>query len=119
MPLLDPEWPGGVECAGGSLRGSVPALEAWLTWPAGLTLVELVVLLPETASAGARIFADRILHKVSGHDFGDAARSIHVTISVGIACYPDERVQDGESLLKLADQNLYKAKVDGRNRYRE
>jgi two-component system cell cycle response regulator len=80
---------------------------------------EFVVLLPETASAGARIFADRILHKVSGHDFGDAARSIHVTISVGIACYPDERVQDGESLLKLADQNLYKAKVDGRNRYRE
>jgi two-component system cell cycle response regulator len=80
---------------------------------------EFVVLLPETASGGARIFADRILKKVAGHDFGDPHRSIHVTISVGIACYPDPRVQDGESLLKLADQNLYKAKVDGRNRYRD
>jgi PleD family two-component response regulator len=28
-------------------------------------------------------------------------------------------VQDGEALLKLADQNLYKAKLDGRNRYRD
>ena len=80
---------------------------------------EFVVLLPETASGGARIFADRVLKKVAGHDFGDAHRPVHVTISVGIACYPDERVQDGESLLKLADQNLYKAKVDGRNRYRD
>lgn len=80
---------------------------------------EFVVLLPETAASGARIFADRILKKVSGHDFGDSHRSIHVTISVGIACYPDERVQDGESLLKLADQNLYKAKMEGRNRYRD
>jgi two-component system cell cycle response regulator len=80
---------------------------------------EFVVLLPETASAGARIFADRILKKVAAQDFGDAQRSVHVTISVGIACFPDPRVQDGESLLKLADQNLYKAKVDGRNRYRD
>jgi two-component system, cell cycle response regulator len=80
---------------------------------------EFVVLLPETASAGARIFADRILKKVATQDFGDARRSVHVTISVGIACYPNPQVQDGESLLKLADQNLYKAKVDGRNRYRD
>lgn len=80
---------------------------------------EFVVLLPETALPGARIFADRILKKVASQDFGEGPRSIHVTISVGISCYPDERVQDGESLLKLADQNLYKAKVDGRNRYRD
>jgi len=80
---------------------------------------EFVVLLPETQLAGARIFADRILKKVAGTDFGEGHRSIHVTISVGIACYPDERVQDGEALLKLADQNLYKAKLDGRNRYRD
>jgi two-component system cell cycle response regulator len=80
---------------------------------------EFVVLLPETQAAGARIFADRILKKVAGTDFGEGHRSIRVTISVGIACYPDERVQDGEALLKLADQNLYKAKLDGRNRYRD
>jgi two-component system cell cycle response regulator len=80
---------------------------------------EFVVLLPETGPAGARIFADRILKKVAAQDFGEGGRSIHVTISVGIACYPDERAQDGEGLLQLADQNLYKAKLDGRNRYRD
>jgi two-component system cell cycle response regulator len=80
---------------------------------------EFVVLLPETASSGARIFADRILKKVAGQNFGEGDRAVHVTISVGIACYPDERVTDGESLLQLADQNLYKAKLDGRNRYRD
>ncbi|HWA57726.1 MAG TPA: diguanylate cyclase [Gemmatimonadales bacterium] len=80
---------------------------------------EFVVLLPETATSGARIFAERIIRKVAAQNFGEDDRQVHVTISVGIACYPDERVSDGESLLHLADQNLYKAKLDGRNRYRD
>jgi two-component system cell cycle response regulator len=80
---------------------------------------EFVVLLPETAAGGARIFAERIIKKVATTDFGEAGRSISATISVGIACFPDARVEDSESLLKLADQNLYKAKLDGRNRYRD
>lgn len=80
---------------------------------------EFVVILPETVSGGARIFAERVIRKVSGHPFGEGGQAIHVTVSVGIACYPDDRVQDSESLLKLADQNLYKAKQDGRNRYRD
>jgi two-component system cell cycle response regulator len=80
---------------------------------------EFVVLLPETAPPGARIFADRVLTRVRNHDFGEPDRAVHTTISIGIASYPDERVTDGESLLRLADANLYKAKVDGRNRYRD
>ena len=80
---------------------------------------EFVVILPETVSGGARIFAERIIRKVASHPFGEGGQPIHVTVSVGIACYPDDRVQDSESLLKLADQNLYKAKQDGRNRYRD
>lgn len=80
---------------------------------------EFVILLPETAVAGARIFADRVLKKVASYPFGEGGSAIRVTVSVGVACYPDERVQDGEALLKLADQNLYKAKQEGRNRYRD
>jgi diguanylate cyclase (GGDEF)-like protein len=80
---------------------------------------EFVVLLPETGASGARIFAERILRRVANHDFGEAGRSVRVTISIGIACYPDERAGDGEALLRLADANLYKAKADGRNRYRD
>jgi two-component system, cell cycle response regulator len=80
---------------------------------------EFVVLLPETAAAGARIFAERFLQRVARQDFGEGGPPLHITVSIGIACYPDGRAADGEGLLKLADANLYQAKADGRNRYRD
>lgn len=80
---------------------------------------EFVVVLPETGLPGARIFAERILRRVGSHEFSDGSPSVRVTVSIGIATFPDERVKDHESLLRLADDNLYKAKRDGRNRYRE
>jgi two-component system cell cycle response regulator len=80
---------------------------------------EFVVLLPETTTAESRNFAERILRRVSAHDFGESGDAVRVTISIGIASYPDERVSDGESLLHLADTHLYRAKSDGRNRFRD
>jgi diguanylate cyclase (GGDEF)-like protein len=80
---------------------------------------EFVVLLPETTNAESRNFAERILRRVSAHDFGEPGNPVRVTISIGIASYPDERVSDGESLLRLADTHLYRAKSDGRNRFRD
>ena len=80
---------------------------------------EFTLLLPETGPTGARIFAERIIRRVAAHDFGEAGRPVHVTISIGVATYPDERITDPESFLKLADANLYKAKADGRNRFRD
>ena len=80
---------------------------------------EFVVLLPETTNAESRNFAERVLRRVATHDFGEAGHPVRVTISIGIASYPDERVTDGESLLRLADRHLYRAKSDGRNRIRD
>ncbi|MBA3659743.1 MAG: diguanylate cyclase [Gemmatimonadales bacterium] len=80
---------------------------------------EFVVLLPETTAAESRNFAERILKRVASYEFGEADRPVRVTISIGIATYPDERVSDGESLLNLADSHLYRAKNDGRNRFRD
>ncbi len=80
---------------------------------------EFVIVLPETGGTGARLFADRVLRRVAQHDFGDAANSIKVTASAGLATFPDDRAIDHESLLKLADENLYRAKHAGRNRYRD
>ena len=80
---------------------------------------EFVVLLPETTNAESRNFAERILRRVASHDFGEAGHTVRVTISIGIASYPDERVTDGESLLRLADRHMYRAKTDGRNRIRD
>ncbi|MEZ4586963.1 MAG: GGDEF domain-containing protein [Gemmatimonadales bacterium] len=80
---------------------------------------EFVVLLPETGIRGARIYAERILRKVSSATFGNATSPVQLTVSIGIATYPDERVTDADSLLRLADVNLLRAKADGRNRYRD
>ena len=80
---------------------------------------EFVVLLPETTLAESRNFAERVLKRVSSHDFGEPGRPVRVTISIGLASYPDERVTDGESLLRLADTHLYRAKSEGRNRVRD
>jgi two-component system cell cycle response regulator len=80
---------------------------------------EFVVLLPETTSGESRGFAERILKRVAEHDFGEAGTPVRVTISIGVASYPDERVSDGQSLLRLADGHLYRAKSEGRNRFRD
>ena len=80
---------------------------------------EFCIILPLTGSGGARILADRILRRVAAERFGDEDRPVSVTVSVGIATFPDDRITDGTSLLGLADENLLKAKTDGRNRYRD
>jgi two-component system, cell cycle response regulator len=80
---------------------------------------EFVVLLPETNSTESRNFAERILKRVASHDFGEPGRAVRVTISIGLASYPDERITDGRSLLELADNHLYRAKSEGRNRFRD
>jgi len=80
---------------------------------------EFVVLLPETGLRGSRIYAERILRRVSSATFGTAATPVQLTVSIGVATYPDDRVTDGDSLLRLADVNLLRAKADGRNRYRD
>ena len=80
---------------------------------------EFVVVLPETGGTGARLFTDRILRRVAAHNFGDSAIPVNATVSAGLATFPDDRIADDESLMKLADENLYKAKRAGRNRYRD
>ena len=80
---------------------------------------EFVVLLPETGIRGARIYAERILRKVNAAMMGSSEHPAQITVSIGIATFPDERVTDPDSLLRLADVNLLRAKADGRNRYRD
>ncbi len=80
---------------------------------------EFVIILPETGGTGARLFADRVLRRIAHHNFGDAEGEVAVTASAGLATFPDDRAEDDEALLRLADENLYRAKHAGRNRYRD
>jgi len=76
---------------------------------------EFVVILPETALHGATIYAERVRHRIQGHNFGSPALPINVTVSIGVASVPDERATSPDTFLALADAALYRAKADGRN----
>jgi len=76
---------------------------------------EFIVLLPETPAKGALDVAERIRKAISATPLGIEGRTIPCTVSVGVACFPE----DGRTLDTLAaraDRALYQAKKDGRNR---
>ena len=53
-------------------------------------------------------------------DFADPGEDpLHMTISIGLASFPDDRVHSADSVVSLADQALYRAKNEGRNLVRQ
>jgi two-component system cell cycle response regulator len=78
---------------------------------------EFVVIMPETDMAVAAMVAERLRRRIAAEPFaiGQGARHIPVTISIGIAGLRGKD-DTAASLLKRADQALYRAKRDGRNR---
>jgi two-component system cell cycle response regulator len=77
---------------------------------------EFVVVMPETDMSVATIVAERLRRRIAGEPFPiqQATHAIEVTISVGIAALGAG--DNAASILKRADQALYRAKRDGRNR---
>jgi two-component system cell cycle response regulator len=77
---------------------------------------EFVVVMPETDMAVATMVAERLRRRIASEPFPiqQGARSIEVTISIGIAALG--RGEDAAAVVKRADQALYRAKRDGRNR---
>lgn len=76
---------------------------------------EFCCLLPETPLASATILAERFRKKIAETTFQYAGEDIGVTISLGVSSM-NETVPSGETLLKKADEGLYRAKNDGRNK---
>jgi len=78
---------------------------------------EFVIVMPETDMAVATIVAERLRRRIASERFSiqQGFGSIEVTISIGIATL-DTSDDNAGSILKRADQALYRAKRDGRNR---
>lgn len=77
---------------------------------------EFVIVLPEVDSVqDAENIANKVLRsfrkpfKINGNE-------INITTSIGIAFYPKDG-EDIETLMRIADQNMYKAKHKGRDTY--
>jgi two-component system cell cycle response regulator len=78
---------------------------------------EFVVIMPETDMAVAAMVAERLRRRIAADPFAiqQGARSIEVTISIGLAGLRGKE-DNAAAVLKRADQALYRAKRDGRNR---
>ncbi|BEH11909.1 diguanylate cyclase [Geobacter sulfurreducens subsp. ethanolicus] len=77
---------------------------------------EFVLLLPETPLQEAQAIAERLRLEVQDHVFDGSLHGQVITISLGVATYPSPRIEGTDSLFRQADEALYRAKQNGRNR---
>jgi two-component system cell cycle response regulator len=78
---------------------------------------EFTMLLPHTALNEAVHTAQRIRKKVEVTSFSSSTNEVlKVTLSGGVASYPEIPVDSVDDLIRKADEALYQAKAKGRNR---
>jgi len=77
---------------------------------------EFAVILPETPHAAALQVAERCRVKIASTPLTYNDTVFSVTASMGLASLPDPRAHSTEELIRLADEALYDAKRQGRNR---
>lgn len=81
---------------------------------------EFAAFLLDAELGQAMVAGERIRREIETHDFsvvrqGRLDEKHHVTISIGIAAFPDDS-SDPIELVEMADSALYRAKREGRNR---
>jgi diguanylate cyclase (GGDEF)-like protein len=77
---------------------------------------EFLVVLPQTNTAGAAHIAECIRLGVEALNFQLGTQRVPLTVSIGVACVTPSPNGQVEALLHAADQLLYEAKRQGRNR---
>lgn len=78
---------------------------------------EFIIVLPHSDSKGAALVAQRLREKIEEAKFEDNDKNrIPVTVSIGVGTYPAAGVSSYAELIKKADDALYRAKGNGRNR---
>ena len=78
---------------------------------------EFVIVMPETDTGVAAMVGERLRRSIAGEPFPvqQGMKLLNVTLSIGIAAL-NGAGDSAPALLKRADQALYRAKRDGRNR---
>jgi two-component system, cell cycle response regulator len=76
---------------------------------------EFAAVLPETDNVGAMQFAEKIRQIVAAEPFEYEGDRVNVTVSVGVVTLQGQDMEP-MSFIKMADDNLYRAKREGRNR---
>jgi diguanylate cyclase (GGDEF)-like protein len=85
---------------------------------------EFIILLPETglgqegtSASGALVVAERI-RKAVEEEFQGMQKPLNLSVSVGLAVrrFPEDRGADLKEMIRLADEQLYRAKTTGKNK---
>jgi two-component system, cell cycle response regulator len=78
---------------------------------------EFIVIMPETDMAVGAMVAERLRRRIAADPFAiqQGTRTVPVTISIGVAAMRGKD-DSAAAIVKRADQALYRAKRDGRNR---
>ncbi len=77
---------------------------------------EFCLVLPETNMAHAAEVAERIRKQLEGYNFTGNLASLKLTISLGVATISGSNAKTEDELIRMADEALYLAKNNGRNR---
>jgi diguanylate cyclase (GGDEF)-like protein len=77
---------------------------------------EFAILAPDSDDEGAVILAERVLQAFRTHHFRSLPPDRRLTTSVGVAAAPARDDEVAKTLLARADEALYVAKRDGRDR---
>jgi diguanylate cyclase (GGDEF)-like protein len=72
---------------------------------------EFVIVLPDTSAADALDTAEHIRARVAAKKFSGRK----MTLSIGVATFPED-ADDAEAIIAVADEALYQAKREGRDR---
>ena len=79
---------------------------------------EFVILLPDTEASAAHILARQIWAAMRSEPVVMKEQTVRLTISIGIAATMPNKENSYYTLLKRADEKLYQAKNEGRDRIR-
>jgi diguanylate cyclase (GGDEF)-like protein len=77
---------------------------------------EFVIILPHISKDQAARTAERLRRKVASRVFRHGGKDLRVTASVGVASLSSGSLETGAELLRRADEALYRAKAEGRDR---
>jgi diguanylate cyclase (GGDEF)-like protein len=77
---------------------------------------EFDVVMPHTHLDGALRAGERVRDAVGTYHFDGLRQADSLTVSIGVSTLFENVGMDMDALIKMADDALYKAKVNGRNR---
>lgn len=78
---------------------------------------EFVVILPHTGAKESQLLAERLREKAEKHIISSITGTpLKVTISLGVTTFTNNNFKDKDEFIQGADDALYKAKRNGRNR---